>query len=255
MFDQMFALVKREIRETLERPSRLLAVFSLTRIGRYIRFQRLRFLAGGEWSDHGGGVASKGFSSYEDYVRVQQSKLQYLDLSAHEGRFRKVLAQRLAASALVSRGARVLCLGARLGAEVAAFRDVGTFAVGVDLNPGKDNPWVMFGDFHNLEYPDAIVDIVYSNSLDHSFDLARVLAEVRRLLTDFGHLIVEADPGVEESSGVAPDLWAAFQWPTVTALADRIRACGFELVERSNFDYPRGGTCLVFQKRLDFAQK
>jgi len=224
-----------------------LVLASPARVSRYLRFQRLRWLAKGGWSDGQGGTASKSFSSYEDYIRLQQSKLEYLDLTAHEGRFRKVLAERMAHLGLVPRGARVLCLGARLGAEVAAFRDIGAFALGVDLNPGRENPWVMFGDFHRLEFPDAVVDVVYSNSLDHSFDLTRVLAEVGRLLTETGLLIIEADPGIEDNTGIAPDLWASFQWPTVSALADRIADHGFELITRSNFEYPRAGTCLVFR--------
>jgi hypothetical protein len=36
-------------------------------------------------------------------------------------------------------GARVLCIGARLGGEVRAFKSLGALAVGIDLNPGGYN--------------------------------------------------------------------------------------------------------------------
>lgn len=247
----MIKVLVEEIRATIERPQRLLALLSPRRVARFIKFQRLRWMARGGWAGAKGGVSSRSFSSYDDYIRLQQSKLEYLDLRSHENRFRSVLANRMQSMALVRPRARVLCLGARLGAEVAAFRDLGAFAVGIDLNPGQGNPWVMFGDFHRLEFPNGSVDVVYSNSLDHSFDIARVVAEVRRVLAEDGQFVVEADPGVEESNGVAPDLWATFQWPTVEALAERIAACGFELRQRSNFEYPRGGTCLVFVPNPD----
>jgi SAM-dependent methyltransferase len=245
---RLFTMVAGELRETLTRPRRLLGVLSPSRVARSLRAKRVQWLASGAWTSGAGGVAVKQFKSYDDYVRVQQSKLQHLDLGAHEAQFRTVLRDRLAASGVVAPGARVLCLGARLGGEVAAFRDLGAFAVGVDLNPGPDNPWVMFGDFQQLQFPDGVVDVVYSNSLDHAFDLTRMMAEVGRVLTAAGRLVVEADPGVEDTGAVAPDLWASLQWPTVDALAAQILACGFVLVARSNFAYPRGGTCLVFRK-------
>jgi SAM-dependent methyltransferase len=240
-------LIAAELRETWKRPARLTALFSPSRLANGLRFQRVRWLAGGGWNDTKAGTSARQFSSYEDYVRLQQSKLGYLDLAAHEQKFRKALGERLATSSLSCRGARAICLGARLGAEVAAFRDQGAFAIGVDLNPGKDNPWVVFGDFHNLQFADSSVDVMYSNSLDHCFDLARVLAEVRRLLTSDGRLLVEADPGVDDPNGENPDLWATFGWKSIDALVSKITAEGFELVDRADFDYPRQGTGLNFR--------
>lgn len=243
----MIDLLIHELRQTILRPRRLLSLLSPARVSRYLKFQRLRWIARSGWQARANGVATRRFSSYEDYVELQQSKLDYLDLRAHESKFRSVLGNRMQALGVLPERARVLCLGARLGAEVAAFRDLGAFAIGVDLNPGRDNPWVVYGDFHQLQFPDHSVDLVYSNSLDHSFDIERVVAEVRRVLASEGRFVVEADPGVDDPNGVAPDLWATFQWPTVSALSDRITGRGFELISSSNFQYPRGGTCLVFR--------
>jgi len=237
-----------EVATTFRRPGRLKAIFVPSRIGRYTRFLLLQWRAGGDWKADKGGTASKSFVSYQEYLDVQKSKLEYLDLSAHEAKFRRVLGERLSQMDHEFHGARVLCLGARLGAEVAAFRDRGAFAVGVDLNPGEENPWVLHGDFHALAYPDGVVDFLYTNSLDHSFDLPKVIAEVLRVLSDGGRFIVEADPGVEDEKGVTPDLWASYQWPTIDALASEICKLGFVLDSRQNFGYPRDGTCLVFAK-------
>ena len=49
----------------------------------------------------------------------------------------------------------MLCLGARLGTEVRALHNLGYFAIGIDLNPGVDNPYVLMGDFHKLVFPTA----------------------------------------------------------------------------------------------------
>ena len=46
----------------------------------------------------------------------------------------------------------VLCLAARIGTEVKAFLDLGCFAIGIDLNPGTDNRYVVHGDFHDLQF-------------------------------------------------------------------------------------------------------
>jgi SAM-dependent methyltransferase len=227
----------------------------MTALARYARFMRIRWMARGDWRQGDGEVASRVFGSYDQYLKLQKSKLAYLDLNAHERKFRSTLAARMREGGLVTPRARILCLGARLGAEVAAFRDLGAFAVGVDLNPGFENPWVLYGDFHRLEFPDGCVDLVYSNSLDHCFDLARVLAEVQRVLVRDGLFVVEADPGEREQNGIEPDLWASFKWPTIDSLVCRIEDCGFSLRSRSHFQYPRGGTCLVFERRTSDSTK
>jgi SAM-dependent methyltransferase len=243
---RLASILAHEVRETLRRPSRLLNLFRLDRLTRFLSFQRVRRLSRDRWGGIATGMAAREVGSYEDYVRLQRSKLEYLDLSGHEDRFRTVLRERMRALGVVAPGARVLCLGARRGGEVAAFRDLGCFAVGIDLNPGADNPWVLYGDFHRLEFADACVDVVYSNSLDHSLDLSRLLGEARRVLVPGGRLVVEADPGAEDPDGAAPDLWATLRWSTVAALRERIEAEGLSFVAAHPFAYPRHGTCLLF---------
>lgn len=77
-------------------------------------------------------------------------------------------------------GVRALCLGARLGCEVAVLRDMGHDAIGVDLVPNP--PLVIEGDFHALPFSPESFDVVFSNSLDHIFDLDKWAAEVLRVV-------------------------------------------------------------------------
>src|SRR5690606_32891810 len=105
------------------------------------------------------------------------------------------------------------------------FIDRGAFAVGIDLNPGRENRWVVVGDFHALQFADASVDVVYTNSLDHAFDLSPVLAEVRRVLKDDGDFVVEMGLGVEE--GGQPGFYEALSWRRADELVARILEGGF----------------------------
>ena len=56
-----------------------------------------------------------------------------------------------------------------------ALHDLGYFAIGIDLNPGDANPYVLPGDFHRIVFPDASLDAVYTNALDHVFSLEQVV--------------------------------------------------------------------------------
>lgn len=89
-------------------------------------------------------------------------------------------------------GNKVLCLAARLGEEVKAFRELGhSDAIGIDLNPGPDNEYVIEGDFHNIPFEDGIFDGVYCNCIDHAWDLRKVSIESERVLKPNGILVLD----------------------------------------------------------------
>ena len=127
-------------------------------------------------------------------------------------------------------GARtVLCLGARLGTEVRALHGLGHFAVGIDLNPGPGNALVLHGDFHQLVFPDGSVDAVYTNALDHVFDLDRVVGEVARVLAPGGAFLAEFEVGFGE--GHVPGDFEAIHWRDSDTLIARIADVGKLVVE------------------------
>ena len=92
----------------------------------------------------------------------------------------------------------VLCLAARTGAEVLAFRKLGFFCIGIDINFPKNSPYVFYGDFHKLDFPNESFDIIYSNSLDHSFSINKVVDEAKRVLKKDGVMCFHLQKGVNE---------------------------------------------------------
>lgn len=144
------------------------------------------------WEVDSLGVFRRRYPDYDAYLRHQRAKLverpetvEYFDRQIAE-----FLPQRIADLEL--NRTRVVCVAARRGGEVRAFRSLGAFAWGTDIAPGSENAYVTFGDMHNLEELSAsAADVVYTNSLDHSFDLVRVVKATQRILRPGGLWIVE----------------------------------------------------------------
>jgi SAM-dependent methyltransferase len=88
---------------------------------------------------------------------------------------------------------KALCLGARMGEEVAALQSMGVDAIGVDLAPAP--PLVVEGDFNNLDFPEDSFDVVYSNALDHAWTAKAFFDNVSKVLKPGGYFIIDVFPG------------------------------------------------------------
>jgi len=222
--------------------------YELRRIAGQMRKAVLRFRIGGAWREQGGTWA-RNYPDYESYLAHQRTKLDAMrasSLQSHDARFFHALRVRLSLLPFSLRGRSVLCLAARQGSEVRAFIDAGAFAIGIDLNPGRENRYVVTGDFHALQFATGSVEIVYTNSLDHSFDFDRSVGEVLRVLSDDGYFIVEAGRGVE--AGDEPGFYESFGWASPDVLLDAIAERGFILENRSGLDVPWRGVQFVLRK-------
>jgi SAM-dependent methyltransferase len=192
----------------------------------------------------------RAYASYGQYVRHQQTKLETILrsgagwLQEYEHEYEDVLKARLETGGHVRPGLRVLCLGARLGSEVRAFLALGCFAVGLDLNPGPKNQNVLYGDFHDLVWADASIDVVFTNALDHAFSIEKVLSEVRRVLVPGGLFLVEASVGTDR---YAAGDFESVAWHGLDALVAAIESGGFTRVSQEPFSYPWPGEHLVFK--------
>jgi len=89
---------------------------------------------------------------------------------------------------------KVYCLGARTGAEVEAFNDLGYYlALGTDLVPFRDI--VIVDDIHNMQFEDNSVGLFYTNILDHSIYPKVFLSEIKRCLKDGGKAFFQLQLG------------------------------------------------------------
>lgn len=192
--------------------------------------RRSRFFEAGLW-EHNEDGARRLYASYDEYVAHQAAKL---DKIAHRLREREEedfaeFRRRFATCAALQGARSVLCLGARLGTEVRALLDLGYFAVGIDLNPGPSNPYVLPGDFHQIVFADESIDAVYTNALDHVFTLEKVVSEVERILRPGGIFVTDLELGIED--GFIPGEYESAMWRDHQVLIDKIREIGHFSVE------------------------
>ena len=182
-----------------------------------------RFRDGSDWRHSD--LSTRSYEDYADYVQHQSSKLESVR-DALETRFEETVTafQRRFELIELKSPSSVLCLGARLGQEVAAFASLGHFAVGVDLNPGSANRFVVAGDFHHLQFADRSIDCVYINSVDHILDLERITAEIHRVLKADGLFVAEIVSGYEE--GFWAGEFETLHWPRALDFAKTLAAVG-----------------------------
>jgi len=206
---------------------------------------------GKNWVNQGNHrLKQRQYGNYQDYIEHQAAKLKFesicpVDLQDYDKKYREVLRDRIKNSKLIKEGQSVLCLGARLGTEVKAFLDHGCFAVGIDLNPGKSNYYVLPGDFHNLHFADRSADVVFSNSVDHVFDLEKFVKEAVRVLKAGGLLVIEVGRGREE--GGSSGFYESLHWSTIEELLSFLKNHGFECLLRQPIDFPVGGEHLILR--------
>lgn len=226
---------------TLAHPSRLKRL-DRKRLDKIRRRLLVRVPEGGDWQSlDQSGFTKRSYRTYDEYVAHQCSKLAVGDFRDIDEALKSSLVARFHTEDW--RGKRVLCLGARLGGEVRAFLEMGAFAVGVDLEPGAHNRYVVTGDFHALQFNEATVDVIYTNSLDHALEVERAVAEVLRVLVPGGRLFVDAAPGRVDAE---PSHWEAAIWETTEDLVAAIERIGLKLSARTVIESPWGGTQLVF---------
>ncbi len=193
----------------------------LKKLKRSVRKRILLRKFGEEWTAKKDAFENRHYISYETYLEHQKAKLETHEFANYDIEFRTALRERLAELDVAWPSRTVLCLAARIGTEVKAFLDLGCFAVSIDLNPGKENRYVVYGDFHDLQFAPGSVDVVYTNSLDHAFDINRIAQEILKVLKPAGLLIVEASKGRDES--ISPGFFESFFGKTSTNLLARLR--------------------------------
>jgi len=221
-------------------------VRAFDRLRRSLRKRALFRKFGERWKAQGEGFQRRRYHSYDAYLEHQKAKLETHEFGHYDEDFRRTLRERLNSLELEWQGRNVLCLGARIGSEVKAFLDVGAFAVGIDLNPGKENRYVVQGDFHDLQYAPNSIDVVYTNSLDHAFDIERMAKEVLKVLKPDGLFLVEAVHGRDQ--GINPGFFESFFWKNIDDLVRVFEAAGFTVWRRTPIARPWPGELICFRR-------
>ena len=194
------------------------------------------------------------YDDYDHYIQHQKNKTSSSKLrkrlqSKFEGKVKKFKSrfQHLKEEKIISDGDTVLCFGARMGEEVAAFREMNMNAIGVDLVPNL--PLVEEGDFNNLKYKDSSHDIIYTNSLDHAWESKVFFDSVHRILKSEGVFIIDVFPG-EGNYSAYEALFIGSDKDVENEVCEKGR---FELLKRStklpNLQRRHKEIQLVFKKR------
>ncbi|KAH1044117.1 hypothetical protein AAZX31_09G195600 [Glycine max] len=135
-----------------------------------------------------------GYSSYESYIQRQLNKtlnpkLRKIWTTRDWDRkipvFARFFEDLKVNKKLLKNTSKALCIGARVGQEVEALRQIGVVdSVGMDLVPYP--PLVMKGDFHNQPFQNDTFDFEFSNVFDHALYPQRFVAEIERTLKPEG---------------------------------------------------------------------
>ena len=139
------------------------------------------------------GILRRKYKSYYEYTKKQAEKLNnnFDVIKTSDLEYENIVYDRYSKTSFDFKNKMVLCLAARLGGEVPAFKRLGALAIGIDLNPGPNNKDVLTGDFHNVQFPNNSFDFCFTNSVDHVYNLESFCNEIKRLLKDDGILIIE----------------------------------------------------------------
>lgn len=237
LYNALFEVFWYEVARVVMNPRYLPNILKEGTIRRFCRHIVIMFKFRRGWvdSDAGQGFKVRDYPTHEDYVAHQQSKRDTLsDLSRRHDKMRLGLPSRLVNLPFLKEGMVVLCLGARTGGEVEAFLNLDYFAVGVDVNPGKNNPFVVYGDFHAIQFPAKSVDVVYTNSLDHALDIKQVISEIKRVLKPNGYLILEPMRGKQEEE--CWGFWDSLSWERIDDLLGLFRQDGFKKLMEQPFE-------------------
>jgi ubiquinone/menaquinone biosynthesis C-methylase UbiE len=97
------------------------------------------------------------------------------------------------------------------------------------------NHYVLPGDFHRTQFASTSLDAVFTNSLDHAFDLDTVLREVRRLFKPGGIFVVEI------TDSVAGGYYESTSWSSPDKVVQLLLEDEFTVAFRVEFEHPWTG--------------
>ncbi|OVA17605.1 Methyltransferase type 11 [Macleaya cordata] len=189
-----------------------------------------------------------GFTTYDSYIQHQLNKtlnpkLRRLWLTRDWDRKIDVFSKfftKLKHENFLSNDSKALCIGARVGQEVAALKRVGVAdSIGIDLVPYP--PLVMQGDFHDQPFENSTFDFEFSNVFDHALYPTKFVGEIERTLKPGGVCVLHVALSGRGDKYSANDLY------NVGGLVGMFRVC--EVVHVRKVDGFGLDTEVVFRKK------
>ncbi|KAF6177003.1 hypothetical protein GIB67_027803 [Kingdonia uniflora] len=190
-----------------------------------------------------------GYNSYEMYIqrqldKTQNPKLRQIWMTRDWDRKINVFAtffENLKHENLLGNTSKSLCIGARVGQEVAALQRVGVAdSVGIDLVPYP--PLVIKGDFHDQPFDNNTFDFEFSNVFDHALYPSKFVREIERTLRPNGVCVLHVALSRRADKYSANDLYST------TPLVEMFRDS--ELVRVKKVDGFGLDTEVVFRKNM-----
>ncbi|XP_009613165.1 uncharacterized protein LOC107760915 [Nicotiana tabacum] len=189
-----------------------------------------------------------GYSSYDAYIERQLNKtlnpkLRQIWTTRDWDRKVRVFSEffeDLKLRGFLSNNSKALCVGARVGQEVAALKRVGVNdSVGIDLVPYP--PLVIKGDFHHQPFDDQTFDLEFSNVFDHALYPWKFVGEIERTLKPGGICVLHVSLSRRADKYSANDLYS------VEPLKELFKMS--ELIEGRRIDGFGLDTEVVFRKK------
>ncbi|PIA51476.1 hypothetical protein AQUCO_01100368v1 [Aquilegia coerulea] len=156
-----------------------------------------------------------GYSTYDLYIKKQLDKTlnpKLREIWTTRDWKRKVevfgkFFDELRAKKLLSNDSKALCIGARVGQEVAALKGIGVNdSVGIDLVPYP--PLVIKGDFHQQPFNNESFDFEFSNVFDHALYPDKFIGEIERTLKPGGICVLHVAISRRSDKYSANDLFS-----------------------------------------------
>lgn len=144
-----------------------------------------------EPAQKGNNIHSRDYNSYEEYIKHQKKKTMNKERKRRAklvwDKTKIVFIDRFKCLDDYIVSGKALCLGSRFGVEVEVLQDKGFDAIGIDLVPFP--PYTIEGDFHNMPFDDNVFDLIFSNAVDHVFNLEKFSKEIERVLKPGGYIL------------------------------------------------------------------
>ena len=98
---------------------------------------------------------------------------------------------------------------------------------------------MVFGDFHNLQFPNESFDIIYSNCIDHTYDLNKFVNEAKRVCKKDGLIIFDLPKGKQEGERDYFGNFEALGWTNTDIIIKKICENDLSVVSKEilNKDY------------------